>query len=171
MSIRFDLSEQTRGNLYEIAAALRAATAASRTTIRLAAQRGRDYPVVAEALGSGVKSLIGQPVVRRPRESPGPLEFIEANRAVLVQDDVCLSPPAFPEIVEVYGVRAQMLAPVIDGESLLGLVSVHNASVRAWTPEDIDALEHAAGRVSHVVTGIADRGPRLRGNEGDAWTT
>jgi maleate isomerase len=143
--------------LSRIAVALLRETAASRTTIRLAAEKAGDFPVAVEALGPNVPSLKGQPVVRRPADNPGPLEYLETEKRILVQDDVTTSPPAFPEIVHVYGVNAQMLAPVLRAAEFVGLVSVHSITARKWTPADVAALERAAAAVSAIVGEEVDR--------------
>jgi GAF domain-containing protein len=53
--------------------------------------------------------------------------------------------PPPPELLEFYGVKAQMLAPIVGGSELIGLVSVHySPSPRHWTTEEIDALDRTA---------------------------
>jgi len=126
-------------------------TGAERTTIRLLEDTPGEFRVVAEAVVPGVASLRGQPVVRRPSDNPGPLEFLEKEKRTLVQDDVTTSPPVFPEIVEVYGVRAQMLAPILDGDQFIGLVSVHSIQSRQWTGEEVGMVNAAARAVADLV--------------------
>jgi hypothetical protein len=48
------------------------------------------------------------------------------NRRVLVQPHFSEAPFPPPALVEVYGVNAQILAPILDGEALVGWVSVHS---------------------------------------------
>lgn len=138
--------------LQEIAEELLRETGASRTTIRLEVVPGGELEVVAESTAPGVESLRGKPTVRRePRSSPGPFEVMQAELRVIVQDDVVTSAPAFPELVDLYGVRAQLLAPIVRGGRLAGVVSVHDAELRKWTEQEIDALRNAAARVQSEV--------------------
>jgi maleate isomerase len=49
--------------------------------------------------------------------------------------------------MELYGVRAQMLAPVVQEGRMAGVISVHHvAGPRRWTHEDVAALQQAAER-------------------------
>jgi maleate isomerase len=143
---------RVNAELTEIAEELLKKTAAGRTTVRLLDDTPGEFPVVAEAVAPGVQSLKGQPVVRRPSDNPGPLEYLESTKQLLAQEDVTTSPPVFPEIIDVYGVRAQMLAPILDGDEFIGLVSVHSIEPRAWTKENIDALSAAALLVAELVS-------------------
>ena len=100
--------------------------AAEHAPLRFTALRGK--PTV----------LQGKPTVRRePGSPPGPFEVMQTELRVIVQDDVVTSHPAFPELVERYGVRAQMLAPIVRDDRLVGILSVLYApGPRAWTAEN-----------------------------------
>src|SRR5690349_21043165 len=94
----------------EIMDELLAATGASRTTLRFD-EPGATFPVAAEALAPGVRSIRGDETIDI-RGAP-PFQFIERERRVLVQEDVHeheLAPP--PKLLAHYAVRAQMLAPI-----------------------------------------------------------
>jgi maleate isomerase len=134
--------------LQDIANELLRETQASRTTIRVENAERSDLPVAAETLSEGMSSVKGKPVVRR--SPPGPLEYLETERRILVQNDVTTSLPIFPEIIENYGVRAQMLAPILSGaplHRLIAIVSVHSANTREWSAGDVAAVERAAREV------------------------
>lgn len=137
------LSQAVISALEQVAARLRITTDAERTTIRL---RTADdaYPVVAEALASGVGSLRGKPAVRQQGPGLGPLEVLERELRTVVQNDVEKDAPVFPILVSEYKIRAQMLAPLVDGERLGGLVSVHSTKVRVWSPAEREAITRAA---------------------------
>lgn len=50
--------------------------------------------------------------------------------------------------MSVYGVKAQMLAPLILQDRLIGWISVHYVSgTRVWGAQDITALSHAIENV------------------------
>ncbi len=68
------------------------------------------------------------------------------EQRILVQDDCAANDPPPPkELMEYYGVRAQMLAPLVRDAQLIGIISVHYApGPRAWTEDDVAALERTA---------------------------
>jgi GAF domain-containing protein len=129
---------------------LLAATAASRVTLRLE-DDGGGFPVVAEACAEGVLSLRAQTGI----DLRGAATFIalERDRRVLVQEDLERADPAPPPaLINQYGARAQMLAPLSGGGRLRGIVSVHeSAGPRRWRPQDVDALIAATGAIAHAV--------------------
>jgi GAF domain-containing protein len=147
-----EVSDMGDDELEQIAADLRRATGASRTTIRLE-DAGGDFPVVAEDRGAGVSSLLTGSVgdVR----AAATFQWVAREHRPLIQDDLRHADPAPPAtLIEAYGAQAQMLAPVLDGDRLLGVVSVHESSgPRAWTAEEVAAIEDAASRVARHVAG------------------
>src|SRR5215210_2734452 len=134
----------------EILEDLLRATDASRTTLRL------DLPdqgagldaVVAEALAPGVRSIRDDTSIRNLR-GVSTVRFLEEQRRVLMQNDCLaddLAPPS--ELIELYGVRAQMLAPIVREDRLAGVLSVHYApGPRDWSSEDVAVLQEAVERV------------------------
>jgi GAF domain-containing protein len=119
------------------------ATNASRVTLRLA-RAGEVFPVVAEALAPGTPSItsgVSPDLTRAPT-----MRYLAEHHTNLIQDDCSnaeVPPP--PELLEFYGVKAQMLAPIVRGSELIGLVSVHyTPSPRHWTSEETEALDRAA---------------------------
>jgi maleate isomerase len=125
---------------------LLAVTGASRVTVRL------DLPqlgfgvddVAAEARQDGVASLQGQTAI--DQRAAATVRWLERERRLLVQDDLAGADPAPPhQLVEIYGTRAQMLAPLEREGELVGWISVHeNQGPRHWSNEDIRALQSAA---------------------------
>jgi GAF domain-containing protein len=125
-------------------------TDASRTTLRL------DLPdqgagldeVAAEALAPGVRSIRSDTAIRNLRDS-ATVRFLEERRTPLVQEDCSMADPVPPpELIELYGVRAQMLAPLIRDDGLVGVISVHYVpGPREWSAQDRAALEEAVERV------------------------
>jgi GAF domain-containing protein len=125
-------------------------TESSRTTLRLDLpdqDAGLDT-VVAEALAPGVRSLRGDTSIRNLRDV-STVRFLETQRRLLVQNNCSaddLAPP--PELIELYGVKAQMLAPIVREDRLVGVISVHHApGPRDWSAEDVAALREA---IEHV---------------------
>lgn len=110
------------------------ATGASRTTLRLEAGDGL-YPVVGEALEEGINTLVGSEIDIR---SAATFHALDRDRELLVQDDLaCADPPPPAELIELYGARAQMLAPLERDGRLVGVISVHESKgPRAWTEGD-----------------------------------
>lgn len=131
--------------LEALARTLRLATGSSRVTIRICI--GDQFPVAAESCGERVASL--RDVQIDPRGS-ATFEFLSVQRRVLIQDDIRtheLAPP--PEVVATYGIRSQMVAPVIVRGELGALISVHDVTgARIWTGAEQEALERAAAEVA-----------------------
>ena len=131
------------------------ATGASRVTLRLDTP-GQVYPVVAEALSPGVGSI--REATEIDLRTARTFQFLDREHRVLVQRD-CLAdePVAPPELIELYGVRAQMLAPLVRDGRLVGIVSVHHAGTpRKWTDHEVAGLEATAARILSEVTGFTD---------------
>jgi maleate isomerase len=73
-------------------------------------------------------------------------QWVMANRRTLVQPDVVHTDSPPPRaLIELYGVRAQMLSPVISGSVVVGWVSVHSSVAREWSAGDVDLAEAMAG--------------------------
>ncbi len=121
-------------------------TGASRTTLRLDSPDAV-FPVVAEALAPGIGSIAGDSSIDL-RAAPT-FQFLDRERRLLIQPDLLDADPAPPaELIAHYGARAQMLAPIVQDERLVGILSVHYApGPREWTAEDVAVLERASERV------------------------
>ncbi len=138
-------TEELVGNFKGILEELLAKTKASRTTLRLdVPERGFHVnAVVAEALAPGVKSIAAETSLQQRKSQTA--SYLEQNRTMLVQNDcenAILKPPK--ELMQIYGTKAQMVAPVVRGADMVGWVSVHyNPSTREWSSEDVAALEAA----------------------------
>ena len=127
---------------------------ASRTTLRLDdAKYGFHIDdVVAEAVVPGENSLRGQTSI--DQRAAATALWVEKNRRLLVQSDLSVGEPRAPDaLVKLYGVRAQMLAPVEREGRLDGWISVHEArGPRNWTEQDQAALRRAVEQVLHELT-------------------
>jgi maleate isomerase len=123
---------------------LRRVTNASRTTLRLE-QPGGDFPVVAEALAPGARSIRGDRGIAI-RDS-ATFTFLDRERRLLIVNDCRESdPPTPPSLMDFYDVRAEMLAPLVDGERIVGIVSVHvGGETRDWSNAEIRELERVTG--------------------------
>jgi GAF domain-containing protein len=121
-------------------------TGASRTTLRLDSPEAF-FAVVAEACAPGIGSIAGDTSIDLAASAT--FKSLDREQRLLVQPDLLAADPAPPpELIEFYGARAQMLAPIVRNGSLVGIVSVHYApGPREWTPEEVTALERAVERV------------------------
>ena len=130
---------------------LRSALAVDRVTLRLDVA-GMDFPVIGEALADGIRSIRDESTV--DQRGAATAQWVLRNERTLVQGDVLDAdqPPPQP-LIELYGVRAQMLSPVAARASVVGWVSVHSSLPRAWSARDIDLVEATAAEFS----GDADR--------------
>lgn len=131
---------------------LRDATAASRVTLRLD-MPGAVFPVVGEALAPGIRSIRDATEIDL-RAAPT-FQYLEREQKLLVQHD-CESGdyPAPPELVRLYGVKAQMLAPLVRDGRLAGIVSVHYVpATRRWSATDVTALEDTVAQIHCLLDG------------------
>jgi GAF domain-containing protein len=126
---------------------LRDRTDASRTTLRIDDEPGVEFPVKAEALAPGINSIAGDNTIAI--RASATFKWVDKERRILVQEDLLAADPApAPELIERYGGRAQMLAPVQRAGELVGLVSVHYApGPRHWSDEEVGVLEEIVERV------------------------
>lgn len=142
--------------LEAIVASLRAEVGVDRCTLRLDVS-GEYFPVVHESrsakaltlIGDREVSLRGQPVV----------EAILSGVAQVVQPDTATASedPAFQAMLRHYGgLGAQIVTPVRDHESLLGIISLHHlGGPREWSQREKDAAFDAAELVRRLVVGDA----------------
>ena len=122
---------------------------ASRTTLRLddAALGFSVADVAGEAHLPTEKSLRGQTSINQ--RTAATTQWIEQHRRLLVQNHFSARALRPPEaLLQLYGVKAQMLAPVIREGRLDGWVSVHETRrARKWSKKDQAATIAAAGRI------------------------
>jgi maleate isomerase len=145
------------GEYEQVMKHLRERLNASRTTLRLD-RPGENYPVAAEACAPDVPSIRHDNSI--DQRNAATARWILREGRVLVVEDAVASDPAPPSaIVQVYGLRAFMMAPLArkDERSLIGWISVHhNAGPRRWSRTEVDALQAAVERVHAIY--FADRG-------------
>jgi GAF domain-containing protein len=129
---------------------LLAATGASRVTLRLEDDAG-GFPVVAEARAAGVRSLRAETGI--DLRAAATFIALERDREILLQEDLEHADPAPPAaLIERYGARAQMLAPLFRDGRLRAIVSVHESTgPRAWRPEDVEALIGATAAIADAI--------------------
>lgn len=128
---------------------------ASRTTVRVDLP-GRGWSVntpCAEALAPGMVTMMNDASVDH-RRAPS-VRWVEKHRKTLIQEDALnageASPP--PELVKLFGARAQMIGPLIgDDDYLVGWVSCHFADgPRQFSKAEQNALVEARRAVSGLL--------------------
>jgi maleate isomerase len=127
---------------------LLAQTGASRATLRLddEALGLHSDDVVAEALAPGEESMRGAGGINHRAAETA--QWLERHRTLLVQNDFDSGPIAPEKLRQHFGVKAQMLAPVIRAGRLDGWVSIHEAKAkRQWSDADKAAIMEAAQAV------------------------
>jgi maleate isomerase len=133
--------------LQSIADELRLATGASRTTIR-GPMPGEETTIalLAESLADGIESMHGGPQAGIVEAET--YTYLRETLEILVQPDCARGPKPPETLTDGYGIRAQLLGPLVVGATVIGTVSVHQKdSTRNWTSSDIEALKTA---VRHV---------------------
>jgi maleate isomerase len=140
-----------RADLQSLCDRLLAETGADRVTARLdAADIGLHVGLpAAEAVRPGVKSIRRDPSLdQRALET---VRWLDEHRRLLVQPHFDVPPFPPQALRDVYGVAAQILAPVPGAGSLRGWVSAHSIAERDWTSADQDAVRRAAAAVAAVI--------------------
>lgn len=130
-------------SLETIAQELLDATEASRTTIRFDVPDDPYLPVFAEAVVPGVRAIRNERI-EEVRQAPT-FKYVDRTHDVLVQSDLSTEPlRGCAYLTDDFGVTAQMLAPILEGERLIGLISVHfTEGEREWTDEHVQSLKDA----------------------------
>ena len=137
-----------------ICAELLEATSCDRTTLRL------DLPaiglhvdlVTAEVTGPGARSIRFDASLDQRRLNT--VAWMEQSRRDLVQPEFAADPRPPAALVDVYGVRAQMLGPVIADSRMVGWFSAHSLRERPWSAGDQEALDRARKQAAELVTGV-----------------
>ncbi|MFG2885192.1 GAF domain-containing protein [Streptomyces sp. NPDC048297] len=144
-------SGSLRARCQRVLTALREATGADRTTLRL------DVPAHAlhvdltagECVGPEVRSIRRDSSLDQRRLNT--VEWLEEHRVPLVQPHFRDDPHPPQALVDVYGVNAQMLSPLVRDGAMAGWISVHSLAEREWTAPDQDQLASAVEQVQSLL--------------------
>ncbi|QIB35221.1 GAF domain-containing protein [Ancylobacter pratisalsi] len=140
--------------LQPLLAELMERTGAKRCTVRI------DHPALglsvnvpcAEVLAPGARSMMSNSSVDHRRART--VRWIEKSRRTLVQGDVFADPHLAPPaaLVEIFGTRSQLVAPLIGRDDyLFGWVSAHfSEGPRVFATSAIEAIEEARRAVLAV---------------------
>ena len=154
-----DLKSRTVGGLAGLLDALRTDTDAGRTTVRIDDRRLGFHvdTVAAESLSEGVHSILTLNTL--DQRNAAAVKWLENNRRTFVMNDTLdpWDPEVAPEreVVEAYGIRSEMVAPVIKDDDVVAWVSVHyTKGPRVWTDAEIARIEAACESVREVLEGV-----------------
>ncbi len=134
-----------------LAERLRREVGASRVTVRLAHPTTNDVALLAEARGSEVRSMRAGATI--DINAAATYRLIARTRGLLVQPDCRAGDPPPPAtLMDVYGVLAQVVAPLFAGDELVGSISVHQVGrTREWSEQDLAAIARAGALVQRMV--------------------
>ena len=132
-------------------------TNASRTTLRI------DLPQFGLNVNAPAAEALALDGMHQPsldQRKAVAIPWLEKNRRVFVEND-CLNttPDVAPEkeVTGVYGIRSEMVAPVIRKDDLTGWVSVHNVrGPHQWTTSEIAAIEAACAKVRRELESVEE---------------
>lgn len=145
-------SGSTRARLALVCERLLADTAADRVTMRVDLP-GLDLDVerpCAQATRQGIQPLTE--AIPGGQRNLDTIAWLAKHRQSLVQPDFSRPPRPPAALRETYGVKAQMLAPVIRGGTLTGWLSVHSNRQRDWGQPDLASLHEATAAVHAVIS-------------------
>jgi GAF domain-containing protein len=150
--------------LQRVAEQLLIESGGSRVTLRLDLP-GEDFPVVAEAVTHGARQIKGDRSVGNLRGA-ATVQYLDRERKSLIQEDLRVADPPVPkELIDVYGAQAQMLAPIIRNDQLVGIVSVHYVrGPRQWTDQEVDKLGQAQSKVMQILSDEDNRKLKVAGD-------
>ena len=125
---------------------------ASRVTLRQDVPGGYVFPVTHEALADGVPSLRSERTVDL-RNQPVVRELLQGRQVVQPDCAAAFDDPAFQRMLLTYGgLAAQIVTPVLAGERLVAILSLHQLSApRAWADADVAACSDAAARLGALL--------------------
>jgi GAF domain-containing protein len=142
--------------LEAIVSTLRAEVAVDRCTLRLDVP-DQYFPVVHESLKPGARTLIGDREVSLQGQPV--VEAILSGADQVVQPDTATASedPAFQAMLRHYGgLGAQIVTPVREQGSLLGIISLHHlGGPREWSKDEKDTAFAAAELVRRLVAAEA----------------
>ncbi|MFD0077482.1 GAF domain-containing protein [Streptomyces sp. NPDC127166] len=144
-------SGSLRAGFQRVLGELRTAVGADRTTLRLDLPgHGLHVDLTAgEALGPGVRSIRRDAGLDQRRLNT--VEWLERHRTPLVQPHFRDDPKPPQALIDVYGVRAQLLAPVVRDTDMTGWISAHSLAEREWSTTGRAAMAAAIADVHHLL--------------------
>jgi maleate isomerase len=147
------MTESAEAVLHEILGELISDVGASRCTLRLdLPDRGLAVNApAAEAVATGVSSVASDTDL--DQWSLATVQWLDRHKRILVQDDLSSTDLQVPAVLtDTWGVKAQMLGPIVQADRLVGWISVHQVGApRHWSAEDEAALSNAVKRVGQVL--------------------
>ncbi len=128
------------------------ALGASRVTLRQDLPGEYAFPVTHEALAPGVPSLVDERTVEL-RKQPVVKELMRGQQVVQPDCHAAFDEPAFQQMLETYGgLAAQVVTPIILGDRLAAIVSLHQLGTpRAWTDAEVAACTSTADSVAQLL--------------------
>ncbi|MPY80468.1 MAG: GAF domain-containing protein [Actinophytocola sp.] len=147
-----------RAEMQQVCETLLDATGADRTTLRVDVE-DHDLHVdltAAEALRPGVRAIRREGSLDQRRLNT--VEWLELNRANLVQPHFNADPHPPQALIDTYGVHAQILGPVECQGDMTGWLSVHSLTERQWHGDDIAALDAAREQAAEIIAPLVREG-------------
>ena len=127
-------------------------TAASRAMLQLARASG-GFAIDAEAVQHAQHQIRHHEFDTGTHDAET-IATLERDREIIVQDDIerTHSPGSNPQ-TGLSGIRARMLAPLIQGGRLVGVISLHHsAESRRWSAQDKNAMLDAQTKILDILT-------------------
>lgn len=143
----------------EVCESLLLKTEASRTTIRAdIVSFGIDVDLaLGEAVHEGVSKIANDGSI--DQRSLETVKWLEVKRETLIQPKFNTAPAPPQALIDIYGVKAQMLGPVFVANVLVGWISVHSLEERLWKDKDVAVLEAYTDSVRIFLATLLDHLP------------
>jgi GAF domain-containing protein len=152
VQVSVDNHDEILNEIDAILEALLRDVGASRVTLRQDVPGDYAFPVTHEALAAGVGSLRDERAVDL-RNQPVVRELALGRQVVQADSRAAFDEPAFQTMLETYGgLAAQIVTPVLAGDRLAAIVSLHHLGApRAWAGDEVAACSRAAARVAELL--------------------
>jgi GAF domain-containing protein len=122
------------------------ATGASRAMVQLAHPDGA-FAIEAEAVQHAQQQIRHGP--EAGAHNVQAVESLLRDKEILVEHDV--APANSPGSNAYFGIRAWMLAPLLRGDKLVGVISLHRSSESRWSARDKDAMLDARAKILTIL--------------------
>lgn len=141
------------GDIERALAELLDATGASRATLRAddTARGWTSNVPCAEVLRDGAPTMLNDSSL--DHRAAATIRWLDETRSILVQPDLAGAAPSPPRaLMDAHLAKAQMVGPVVAGDSLYGWVSAHDIKgARPWSAPDQAAMRRAVATISALL--------------------
>jgi signal transduction histidine kinase/CheY-like chemotaxis protein len=107
---------------------------------------------IAESLGSCVTSLLAESIEESCFSQQQVKRYLNGRNQIIDDVSTASLAPCYKDLLKRFGIRSNLVVPLIAGFRLWGLFCVHQcARPRGWTDEDLQVINHVASQLSIAI--------------------